>query len=97
MSFAPDTRSPASPNEKYFEHVDWVVQQAAERGLQMWLVPTWSRFTSSGESLAQLCTYCCLTLGRVDIRADPVQRGQRTILWRVRRPAIPLLAQDPGR
>lgn len=32
---------PAKPNEKYFEHVDWVVKKANELGLYVGLLPTW--------------------------------------------------------
>ncbi|MEX0987943.1 MAG: DUF4038 domain-containing protein [Bacteroidales bacterium] len=29
------------PNEKYFEHVDWVMKKAEEKGLYIGLLPTW--------------------------------------------------------
>lgn len=32
---------PTRPNEKYFEHVDWVIGKAAEKGLYIGLLPTW--------------------------------------------------------
>jgi hypothetical protein len=32
---------PTRPNEKYFEHVDWVVNKAAELGLYVGMLPTW--------------------------------------------------------
>lgn len=32
---------PAKPNEKYFAHIDWVVNQIALRGMFCGLVPTW--------------------------------------------------------
>jgi hypothetical protein len=32
---------PARPNENYFEHVDWVVKKAAEKGLYIGMLPTW--------------------------------------------------------
>ena len=32
---------PTRPNEKYFEHLDWVVKKAAEKGLYIGLLPTW--------------------------------------------------------
>ena len=32
---------PAKPNEKYFELVDWTVQQAMKRNMFMGLLPTW--------------------------------------------------------
>jgi hypothetical protein len=32
---------PARPNEKYFEHVDWVVNKANELGLYIGMLPTW--------------------------------------------------------
>lgn len=32
---------PAKPNEKYFEHVDYIVDKAAELGLYIGMLPTW--------------------------------------------------------
>ncbi|MDY3551048.1 glycoside hydrolase family 140 protein [Gemmata sp. JC717] len=32
---------PTTPNEKYFDHVDWVVNRAAEYGIYTALLPTW--------------------------------------------------------
>lgn len=32
---------PTQPNEKYFEHVDYIVKKAADLGLVMGLLPTW--------------------------------------------------------
>jgi hypothetical protein len=32
---------PRRPNEKYFAHVDWVIDRAAELGLTVALLPTW--------------------------------------------------------
>ena len=32
---------PASPNEKYFAHVDWVIKKAEEKGMFIGLLPTW--------------------------------------------------------
>jgi hypothetical protein len=32
---------PLKPNEAYFQHVDWVIEQAAERGLYVALIATW--------------------------------------------------------
>jgi hypothetical protein len=32
---------PTKPNEKYFEHVDWVVNKAQELGLYVGMLPTW--------------------------------------------------------
>lgn len=34
-------RDPLQPNERYFEHVDWVVQQAESAGLVVALLPSW--------------------------------------------------------
>jgi hypothetical protein len=33
--------NPEKPNEKYFQHVDWVIQKAAEKGMFIGLLPTW--------------------------------------------------------
>lgn len=35
-------RDPSRPNERYFEHVDFVIRAANERGLLVALLPTWS-------------------------------------------------------
>ncbi|MBG0858514.1 MAG: glycoside hydrolase family 140 protein [Bacteroidales bacterium] len=32
---------PLTPNEAYFAHVDWVIRQAAEKGIFIGLLPTW--------------------------------------------------------
>ncbi len=32
---------PAKPNEKYFEHLDWVIKKAEEKGIFIGLLPTW--------------------------------------------------------
>ncbi len=32
---------PTRPNEKYFEHVDWIVKRAGELGLVIGMLPTW--------------------------------------------------------
>ncbi len=34
-------RDPAKPNEKYFEHVDYIVNKAEELGLFIGMLPTW--------------------------------------------------------
>ncbi|GME44222.1 uncharacterized protein LTHEOB_11794 [Neofusicoccum parvum] len=39
---------PLQPNEAYFEYVDWTVQQAAEHGILIALVPTWGRWVNCG-------------------------------------------------
>lgn len=33
--------NPLTPNEKYFEHVDWVIKKAEEKGIYLGLLPTW--------------------------------------------------------
>ncbi|RPJ85604.1 MAG: DUF4038 domain-containing protein [Acidobacteria bacterium] len=32
---------PTQPNQKYFEHVDWIVNEAKEQGLFIGMLPTW--------------------------------------------------------
>ena len=32
---------PLQPNEKYFEHVDWIIAKAQEKGIFIALLPTW--------------------------------------------------------
>lgn len=33
--------NPLTPNEKYFQHVDWVIKKAEEKGIFIGLLPTW--------------------------------------------------------
>ena len=33
--------NPLTPNEKYFEYMDWIINKAAEKGLFIGLLPTW--------------------------------------------------------
>ena len=33
--------NPMTPNEPYFQHVDWVVRKAAEKGIFIGILPTW--------------------------------------------------------
>lgn len=41
-------RNPRQPNEKYFEHVDWVIREAEKRGLIIALLPTWGNKVLQG-------------------------------------------------
>ena len=36
-----EANDPTRPNEKYFEHVDWIVSRAEELGLFVGMLPTW--------------------------------------------------------
>jgi hypothetical protein len=36
-----EDNDPAKPNEKYFEHVDWIVRRANSLGLYIGMLPTW--------------------------------------------------------
>ena len=45
-------KDPSKLNEKYFEHVDFAVQQAAKRGIYVGLLPTWGDiFNKNGEQV----------------------------------------------
>jgi hypothetical protein len=37
-------KDPARPNEPYFQHVDYIVNRAAESGLVIGMLPTWGRW-----------------------------------------------------
>lgn len=39
---------PLHPNEAYFEHVDWVIDRAAEKGIYIALLPTWGDKVNQG-------------------------------------------------
>ena len=36
-----DNLDPSKPNEKYFEHVDWVIDKANEFGIKLAILPVW--------------------------------------------------------
>lgn len=40
--------NPATPNEAYFRHVDWIVNKAAEKGLYIGMLPTWGNKVVKG-------------------------------------------------
>lgn len=44
--------NPAQPDEKYFEHVDWIVDRAQELGLVLGMLPTWGDKWNQGHNLA---------------------------------------------
>ena len=39
------------PNEKYFAHVDWIVEQAATRGLYIAMLPAWGRWVGTSSAV----------------------------------------------
>jgi hypothetical protein len=39
----------STPNEKYFEHADWVLRKAAEKGIQVLLAPIYLGYVGSSE------------------------------------------------
>jgi hypothetical protein len=43
-------RDPAKPNEKYFEHVDFIVERAASLGLHIGFLPTWGKYWKTGDA-----------------------------------------------
>ena len=40
--------NPATPNPRYFEYVDWVVERAAAYGMRIALVPAWGAYITGG-------------------------------------------------
>lgn len=39
---------PSRPNEAFFAHVDWCIEQMIQRDIIPFLVPTWGRYVNSG-------------------------------------------------
>jgi hypothetical protein len=39
----------STPNEKYFEHADWVIRKAAEKGIQVFLAPIYLGYKGTDE------------------------------------------------
>ena len=44
-------RNPATPNEAYFRHVDYIVDKAEDLGLVIGMLPTWGSYWASGKSI----------------------------------------------
>jgi hypothetical protein len=42
-----EDNAPTRPNEKYFEHVDWIVAKANSLGLRIGMLPTWGKYWHS--------------------------------------------------
>ncbi len=42
---------PASPNEEFFRHVDFVVEKAGEMGLYIGMLPAWGRFWAGEDAI----------------------------------------------
>lgn len=40
-------RNPLTPNEKYFEHVDYIIDKAAEKGMYIVALPVWGEWVTS--------------------------------------------------
>ncbi len=39
----------STPNEKYFQHADWVIRKAAEKGIQVFLAPIYLGYIGTDE------------------------------------------------
>ena len=83
-----------TPNEKYFQHVDWVIDEAIKRGITIFLVPTWARWMNTGRVSREGVELNRRSLVRSSYH---LQRGKRSVLRSLRREEISLLAQDHGR
>jgi len=44
-------KDPARPNERYFQHVDFIVNKAQELGLFVGMLPTWGSYWATGQSI----------------------------------------------
>jgi len=55
---------PAQPNEKYFEHVDYIVAQAESLGLHIGFLPTWGKYWKSGDATKIFTQKNARTYGR---------------------------------
>lgn len=65
---------PARPGEyDYWDHVDWVVEQAARRGIQMALVPAWGSLVKEGQlNASNATTYATFLAERYRARPNVV-------------------------
>lgn len=43
-------KDPCQPNESYFKHVDYIVQQAEKLGMYVGMLPSWGKYWRDGES-----------------------------------------------
>ncbi|MEI8633715.1 DUF4038 domain-containing protein [Vibrio sp. PP-XX7] len=55
---------PSQPNEKYFQHVDYIVEQAESLGLHIGFLPTWGKYWKSGDATKIFTPENAKTYGR---------------------------------
>lgn len=72
----------STPNERYFEHADWVIRRAAEKGIQVFLAPIYLGYVGTNEGWIKEVTANgparCRSWGRYVARR---YRGFDNIVW----------------
>lgn len=71
----------ARPNEKYFAHVDWIVDQAAAKGLYVGMLPTWGRWVGNNDEGRELANFFTPENGRAFAKFLAERYKDKPIIW----------------
>jgi len=71
----------ARPNEKYFSHVDWIVDQAAAKGLYVAMLPSWGRWVGNNDEGRELANFFTPENGRKFARFLAERYKDKPIIW----------------
>jgi hypothetical protein len=69
------------PNEKYFAHVDWIVDQAAAKGLYVAMLPSWGRWVGGTDGDRELSNFFTPENGRAFARFLAERYKDKPIIW----------------
>ena len=71
----------AQPNEKYFAHVDYIVEQAASKGLYVGMLPTWGRWVGGNDGDRELSDFFNAKNARVFAKYLAERYKDKPIIW----------------
>lgn len=69
------------PNEKYFAHVDWIVDQAAAKGLYVAMLPSWGRWVGGTDGDRELSNFFTPENGRAFAKFLAERYKHKPIIW----------------
>lgn len=69
------------PNEKYFEHVDWIVDEAAKRGLYIGMLPSWGRWVGNNDEGRELANFFTPENGRTFAKYLAERYKDKPVIW----------------
>lgn len=71
----------ARPNEKYFAHVDWIVAQAAAKGLYIGMLPTWGRWVGGNDGDREFSDFLNVSNARAYATFLAKRYKDQPIIW----------------